>query len=119
MIDLTKKHERFGLWMEALRSGEYGQYDVVLKQAGEENFCCLGVACDVFQTMTGRGRWDDCAFVVGENESETSLPKPVMEWLGIDQDDPKIGQDHISTLNDSGAYTFEQLANILEGWRDE
>lgn len=39
------------LWIDALRSGEYHQEQHVLSYNGA--FCCLGVACELYQKEVG------------------------------------------------------------------
>lgn len=84
-------------WMTALCSGKYQQTTLRLKKEtmnGEE-FCCLGVLCDLYNKETGKGKWvkhlhcNDYGFLVdedlGNNWAEwTQLPGVVAEWAGID-----------------------------------
>lgn len=80
------------MWVDALRSGEYkqGHGALHLKYPKGDKFCCLGVACDLFQKH-GPGN-----LIVTEDEddwsSETQVkynctsgmpPRQVQTWLGI------------------------------------
>lgn len=122
----------------ALRSGEYAQANGSLRK--EDNYCCLGVACDI----SGLGQWEkkyvDWKYVIrDENGDEvasdySTLPYPVAQWLGMASDgefylpnecifdiqwDTKE-EDYDSTplqgladINDNG-FTFAQIADVLE-----
>jgi hypothetical protein len=54
-------------------------------------FCCLGVLCDLYGKEIGV-EWvdpeDGHSFFM---EAWAYLPKPVMEWAGLSEPDPKIG----------------------------
>jgi len=103
-------------WIAALLSGEYKQGQERLHKIysdGREEFCCLGVACDLYQKAVGGLTLE----VQNENGYEQvryntwtgALPKEVEEWLGV------IGeakQDILTEANDSGQ-TFEQIAQLI------
>jgi hypothetical protein len=66
-------------WVEALRSGEYTQTQGVLRD--ESGYCCLGVACVVYETATETKiegpEWDPDHWSADEE-----LPDDVRDWLG-------------------------------------
>lgn len=90
-------------WVKALRSGRYKQIHGQLYN--EEGYCCLGVACRVAGMRP-----------FGESFGEESavLPKRAMRWLGVEDDNPKIGRFAAATLNDEKGYSFSQIADAIE-----
>lgn len=126
--------ERKQLWLDALRSGRYQQGRGLLKSTefgGQDpSYCCLGVACEVYRQETGDGFWQDYAleqpaFVPPQGEHWarwSSLPTPVAEWYGLDNEDPTvrivgdgggIESDSLANINDFGG-TFEEIAALIE-----
>jgi hypothetical protein len=102
------------LWIEALRSGEYKQTQGVLCNLETGGFCCLGVACEVYQkSVLPKDRMivkeklvnlcqPDvpsklvlCRSYGNDKELDTSntgsLPEKVKEWLGIDSHTGALG----------------------------
>lgn len=67
-------------WVEALRSGKYEQGKGQLRQ--DNKFCCLGVACDILETV----KWEvdrvsgDQDKVLGES---TALPAQIQNFYGL------------------------------------
>lgn len=104
-------------WLAALRSGQFKQGRGRLARVtpeGEE-FCCLGVLCELaVQEGVAKRKLDWEIFVY--DFSEHYLPETVAEWSGLDD-----GQgcrpgtfDSLSVLNDDRCYTFDQIADIIE-----
>jgi len=123
---LTPPEARAAL-VKALRSGDYEQTNGTLRARFFENgvtrnrHCCLGVACDVFQKIEGKGKWDQAAFEIGGVRSTAFLPEPVQEWLGFIESDAELQSDIISDdghsligLNDGARKNFEQIADVIE-----
>lgn len=127
-------------WLTALRSGEYRQGQNVLKQQHGENdtpqYCCLGVLCDIAVkegldiTVRDIHEEDEAAekqvweFGTSDSLSHELLPDAVMEWAGMDSDNPTVydpsarAEDQlratdIATLNDNGI-SFEDIADVIE-----
>ncbi|MDO7847661.1 hypothetical protein Q5H92_14930 [Hymenobacter sp. M29] len=111
-------------WLEALRSGKYTQGKYSLKKENEEgkvSYCCLGVLCDL-AVRQGIVEEEENASYCGEylfDGEETSLTPKLREWAGIETPEAKIDKPvgpHTSlmALNDSGDYTFPQIAQIIE-----
>lgn len=106
-------------WVKALLSGEYVQTKGKLKTS-ENNFCCLGVLCDLAQ-KEGIGAWvkvlNHEEFLVGEDSSMDTLPSKVMEWAGIESKWGFYKSAHnFTTLaheNDTGK-TFKQIASDIK-----
>lgn len=108
------KEEIKQIWIDALTSGKYKQGTRVLRWADE--FCCLGVLCDLFQQETGKGKWvtDDFGGTKFLNENKV-LPKEVQEWASIDNVggyELTMRSPALTTDNDDGK-TFNQLAEII------
>lgn len=125
-------------WLAALRSGQYRQGENLLRQSDwleelPDAWCCLGVACDV----SGLGHWAPqgpsprgYAYVVDDDDhSQTDLPHAVREWLGLDDgagtltdhcqpawagSDPHHPPLSLASINDDGAFNFDQIAGIIE-----
>jgi hypothetical protein len=125
-------------WVAALRSEEYKQGKKVLNN-GVGNFCCLGVLCDLY-AKENSVQWTD---VLGGHEEETLqeflgniavLPDEVQNWAGLSGKNPyvkhnrnlnevnqeiyKFGplekEENLVTLNDSGKFTFNDIADLIE-----
>lgn len=115
----------------ALRSGKYKQGRGHLR--GDDGFCCLGVACDVSKL----GEWAQPDYGPGAlvphwlyatksgEEGAAALPSDVADYYGFRRTDGSLGNGsryrikHIpfralTTANDSGAVSFEQIADVIE-----
>jgi len=68
-------------WASALESGEYTQGTGSMKTL--EGFCCLGVACDLFDHLGWRRDGQNYSYTDGIDECEGILPPNVVNWLGI------------------------------------
>lgn len=113
-------------WLKALRSGKYEQADGKLYD-GDNQFCCLGVLCDIYRKERKVGfdkMWDGVNFFANEEDRETLddhdgvLPPSVVSWAGLKTESPAVRVNgeltQLSALNDSGEYSFEELAKIIE-----
>lgn len=106
-----------GLWVKALRSGEYEQGKQALHPNGK--FCCLGVLCDLYLKETGNGEWEENGmFRVNKYDyNDAELPEAVMEWAGLDDPNPTLGTHKnartAATLNDRNE-TFYYIATRIE-----
>ena len=87
-------------WVEALRSGDFKQTTGQLYLDG--SYCCLGVAC----VLAG-------VSIDGEH-CNSVLPDAVMEWLGVEDSDPEIGERRATQWNDSEAKKFAEIADLIE-----
>lgn len=113
---MNKKVKR--KWLKALRSGEYSQgYSRLVDE--DDNFCCLGVLCDLHARETG-GSWDEDAGEFYYKGNTGVLPKAVVEWAGLDKADPWLpvcgidrDKSSISFVNDIG-YNFKRIADLIE-----
>lgn len=113
-------------WVNALRSGKYEQGKSYLraKNGNKEQFCCLGVACEIFREEIG-GSWKPngggtMAFVPSNTRIfhgqmiDAVLPHPVMQWFKLRLYDGMFGRTSLAELNDQENYTFNQIADVIE-----
>jgi hypothetical protein len=136
----TQQAEHRRAWIKALRSGEYSQARGALRKLSDlddqPEFCCLGVACDVYlksgdapKVAKWRGLDHDYGFQFRTKvKSEEgyyhdyyvsgSLPQPVCDWLGLKTNCGEFFTNRKrSTLiseNDHSKKTFNQIADIVE-----
>lgn len=151
-LKLEPNKENIRKWVDALRSGRFiqgfGALEYVDAETGEVVNCCLGVACRLF--MDEKPDVDAWSIIESPNsfnyvdhnkahgevkrvfrynlngrvvsESDT-LPIPVSNWLGIDDDDPVINDDpavansesrRASHFNDTEGWNYFQIADALE-----
>src|ERR1700733_11909656 len=90
--------ERIKKLVQALKSGKYKQTDGCLRYGDE--FCCLGVACDIYAKETKEYDWkiiDSDYFFVNE---ANILPKIVQEWYGFEHEDPYITSGNTTIAED-------------------
>ena len=102
-------------WIEALRSGEYSQTERTLSD--KDGFCCLGVACKVYENETGNKLFVN---EFGNFIEETLIRdyKCVREWLGLSSHDGEFhqstgGRIYLTELNDEGK-SFNEIADLIE-----
>lgn len=120
-------------WVEALRSGKYKQGRSALRNRDNE-FCCLGVLCDISKQDLGIDwKLDDEIYYM--EELGGVLPDKVWEYLGkgvtnykveISTTNSKIPSSlfgegvllknyvYLVTLNDCYGVSFERIADIIE-----
>lgn len=138
---MTVNVENMRKWVTALRSGNYAQGvgRLEYQEDGKSLYCCLGVACRVAiadgVVLPERASSDDP--VVGilylhsalDDDSWTgsSLPIPVIKWLGLPGDDwtnngdvaledPEGETQGAISANDAAhlRWSFDQIADGLE-----
>lgn len=122
---MYKKIKR--LFVKALRSGEYQQGLHQLKKEtldGKEQFCCLGVLCDLYiQSDKGKrksARWkENNFFSIDTFNAVGVLPEEVAKWAGLgkafengDIKFTKRGKTAIC-MNDEGK-SFDYIADKVE-----
>lgn len=109
-------------WVAALRSGEYSQcrnHLVFGKQ-----YCCLGVACDIYQKEVGDlfVTTDKFGVTRFDNEDAILVPK-VSNYFGLRNTCPtpkdKLGvwMKSLASMNDDGA-DFNTIADTIEKHQD-
>lgn len=107
------------LWVDALRSGKYKQgTGQLLEVTGVYTVhCCLGVLCDIASAggviSTSRNE-----FGTKYDKEHYTLPAKVVEWAGLDNNDPTVTWEHyqrtLSQINDSGEANFNDIADLIE-----
>jgi len=128
---LTPAQETF---LAALRSGEFIQGTDALRTSysdqdnKKDEYCCLGVACEIYSRITGHGKWvreeSKWAFSApGSPFMRYVMPNAVAEFLGLsatgDFVDPVLvpsnppQQNTASDLNDLGS-SFDDIADWFE-----
>ena len=115
----SKMNDNAKAWVAALRSGEFKQAKQYLHLKDEvagDSFCCLGVACKMFDAANpdvlriGRTRgfveYDSCGSI---------LPYVVQQWLGLGATTGVFdrGNKSLASQNDSGK-SFAEIADIIE-----
>lgn len=118
-------------WVRALESDDYEQATNGLafrnSKTKRTSHCCLGVACDVFAGRLGLPRisllrigdrsslgWRD-----GELNYFDTLPKSIVEFLGIGSSDPSLAEPgslkrrSASRWNDLEEKTFTEIAAMI------
>ena len=110
---------RINKWVNALRSGKYKQGRNALRPK-ENGFCCLGVACDLYEKESGKSFWvrnkdffgkpdEEVKYAFVTQGSTSNLPKQVARWLGI-----STKQNTLIRMNDDQRKSFKEIANELE-----
>ncbi len=106
----------------ALRSGKYKQGRAALHEGDE--FCCLGVACDLFKEKTGEGDWVGIGtgakqFKILSSQADSyslmglSKVQKFFGFKGAAGFEFKDGLDMIG-LNDDKELSFKRIATRLE-----
>lgn len=120
--------EGMELWLKTLESDEYEQGCGTLKH--DNQFCCLGVACDLYAKHAPNPEWHwvGNVFTSDSGVRETNvLTQQVMDWLGIKSTDPlvflpdsqpsaepNVGRKlRVSSMNDTYGKSFKVIAAQL------
>ena len=105
-------------WTAKLRSGEFEQGRGGL-HTHENKLCCLGVLCEI-AVKAGIVESYECFYhPTGDKEVlyRGYLPECVKKWAGLESRSVSIKNlgKSLSTINDSGDYNFNEIADIIEG----
>ena len=97
-------------WADALESGKYKQGYFALRSCDDE-FCCLGVLCDVVDPKGWSYRVNSVNFHYHDPEDPVNgrsgfLPKFITRALGITPNE----EQEFTDMNDTHDMTFEQIA---------
>ena len=100
-------------WISALRSGEYRQSERALRTG--DGYCCLGVACDLFDTngwrSTDGGNW---CYEAASERSVVNLPPRVRDAYALASMEGKYQERRsLMHLNDTG-HPFGEIADFIE-----
>lgn len=92
-------------WLTALRSGEYQQGMNFLNNITKDQYCCLGVLCELavedgvafkHQYFDGNTAYHLTQYTDGASEAATtSLPDVVCEWAGLYEEETKYHPDDL------------------------
>jgi hypothetical protein len=79
------------MWVATLRSGNYEQGTGLLRD-DDNQFCCLGVLCDLMPDAAKRWNLVDEQYVANYrfDGTQDALPESVMTWASISFPDPEI-----------------------------
>jgi hypothetical protein len=120
---MSEFKERRQALITALRSGDYKQGRERLRNLDNE-FCCLGVACDIYHKATGEGEWENesglrpTKFKVNTFGSRYELPDAVRIYYGFTTESGHFKfegkPNSLANLNDSKKYNFSKIADIIE-----
>jgi hypothetical protein len=120
------------VWATALRSGHYHQIRSFLHRGGPQDFCAMGVLCDLYRLSlpSGHERAETCWTATDRSapyrllDQTVVLPFAVQVWAGMQSTNgrlpgavlyghTRIPGRGISELNDNGA-DFKEIALIIE-----
>jgi hypothetical protein len=103
-------------WVSALRSGKYKQGTGRLRDS-DDQFCCLGVLCDLHRRETGRGRWRKGTYFCADGCNFAEAPDAVVAWAGLNGRDPILPEtfenQSLAALNDAHM-PFADIADHIE-----
>ena len=85
-------------WIAALKSGNYPKGLGYLNHEGK--YCCLGVACALYAGDAGVDVHRDPADITAYDDQLTTLPRPMMDFLGL--------------RTPLGTFTFTELSQELQ-----
>jgi hypothetical protein len=94
-------------WVAALRGGRYPQGHNTLRQKGPngDQFCCLGVLCDVVDPSGWEGY---------SHHGSRNIPRrEILELFGGEIKEQPIW-DRLVELNDNLRLSFTEIANFIE-----
>jgi hypothetical protein len=107
-------------WIKALRSRKYKQgYGLLhrVDEMGNHLFCCLGVACELYNESVAPEHRLKVASDGGRyfryNEQRSTLPGEVVKWLGLSD---STGTYFVSSLiaENDRLTPFASIADIIE-----
>ncbi len=104
-------------WVEALRSGEYRQGDSYLYNKDTDCYCCLGVACRVYEQETENELENSDTLLLPDFQRFSTLKDypEVQKWLGLRTPNGELdkGRD-LTLLNDIQEKSFSEIADVIE-----
>lgn len=103
-------------WLDALRSGEYGQGKGNL--CAEGKFCCLGVACEVLKKELDL-RVSHLRSTVVYDDNVATTPERLVDALGLygdcgEHQNPSTENPPLVALNDDKGLSFSEIADKIE-----
>ncbi len=136
-MNLTPKQARAALHA-ALGSGDYTQTTDTLYRidaSGKSSMCCLGVACDLYMKLEGKGKWEPLDYAEfapmdntrptpqrffpgvedGEHGNRYDLPGVVRDWLGFETTIGGRKEGHkpcLANVNDT-SQDYDKVAALI------
>ncbi len=102
--------EELKIWIQALRSNEYKQSFGCLQSSN--GYCCLGVACKVLTPEDQQQKRTNSNELYGVMPTDQEFAP---EWLKTFNFYFKQKFDKsLATMNDSGEYSFNDIADLIE-----
>ena len=95
-------------WVEALRSGKYKQGTGELYNKEENAYCCLGVLCAINGIFINENNQS----LIDEMEDRKALDIQTNNGTLLSEDG--MFNTSLDSLNDSGNYTFDEIADIIQ-----
>ena len=116
---MVNQKEARKLWIDALRSGKYKQTRGWLHN--QNGYCCLGVACEMYQAEVGDLVVTNNSGVTFYNDHNELLPTRVQKWLGLTGCDGCFvgdskrysSESSLGNENDRGC-SFAEIADLIE-----
>lgn len=100
-------------WVAALESGEFKQTTLFLQYGGA--YCCLGVACRVYEKETGVNLAEGCLSPDDGRPETLEIYPEVQEWLGLRKDNGGFGDycENLTDINDSSG-DFDEVIEVIK-----
>lgn len=128
MVTREQQAEHRAQWVAELRSGKYKKGTGFLHQylhhadaESTDEYCCLGVACELFDKANpGVLKKQVTNLCAKYDEHSAHLPPPVVEWLGLTERWGQLVEPTnypVPSLNDE-PYTFHTLSAINDSLPD-
>lgn len=117
------KYELIRKWYAALMSGDYKQ--IRRRLQGDGGYCCLGVLCHVAGYEDADGYKDEIAGQIGnlpsllalhfdDDDPNLTIPAHILKSMPVDHPSVYSSRASAAILNDSGKYSFEQIAACVK-----
>lgn len=113
-------------WVAWLRENRGRQGRGVLRRGtgADARFCCLGGLCEIAVAdgvIEARIPYNSSICIYGDTVdiSDIKLPRTVMEWAGLAENDPYVlpkaySRLTLGYLNDQLRFNFNQIADIID-----
>lgn len=96
------------IWVDALRSGDYKQTKKTLHNLDDGGFCCIGVACVVWEIATP----EEIGVKLGVYDVSKG-DRPFYNYWQSMKNGLKTAQSKLIGMNDRG-HTFAEIADFIE-----
>lgn len=104
-------------WTTALRSGDYRQ-GVGWLRTDDDEFCCLGVACEVLG-LESRNQDGKYRYYVGTESSPAYLPPSIAQAIEyayphLVEGNLELNVPSLIYYNDNEGFDFSQIADVID-----